>query len=176
MTAWRRTVCLGCQAYSQWFSARSLSATRWMTASFGYLLLHWGGLSFAETVESFKVVPRLFTSHPHSYNNDLQMTLWVTQRYFYSSQTFRRSTPSSVRWYCCGIWTGVNLCKSFESFVRGLETGKTAHNAANLRLLWKLSSSLPSSNFCSNFALPKVLKFVLSIFNEIRFRCGEVVI
>ena len=31
------------------------------------------------------------------YNNDLQTTLWVTQRYFYSSQTFRRSTPSSVR-------------------------------------------------------------------------------
>ena len=41
----------------------------------------------------FKVVQRLFTSHPHSYNNDLQTTLWVTQRYFYSSQTFRRSTP-----------------------------------------------------------------------------------
>ena len=45
----------------------------------------------------FKVVPRLFTSHPHSYNNDLQTTLWVTQRCFYSFQTFRRSTPSSVK-------------------------------------------------------------------------------
>ena len=28
--------------------------------------------------EGSKVVPRLFTSHPHSYNNDLQTTLWVT--------------------------------------------------------------------------------------------------
>ena len=26
----------------------------------------------------FKVIPRLFTAHPHSYNNDLQTTLWVT--------------------------------------------------------------------------------------------------
>ena len=43
------------------------------------------------------VVPRLFTSHPHTYNNDLQMTLWVTQRCFHSFQTFRRSTPSSVK-------------------------------------------------------------------------------
>ena len=32
-----------------------------------------------------------------SCNNDLQMTLWVTQRCFYSFQTFRRSTPSSVK-------------------------------------------------------------------------------
>ena len=46
---------------------------------------------------SFKVVPRLFTTHPHSYNNDLQTMLWVTKRCFYSFQTFRRSTPSSVK-------------------------------------------------------------------------------
>ena len=30
------------------------------------------------------------------FNNDLRMTLWVTQRCFYPFQTFRRSTPSSV--------------------------------------------------------------------------------
>ena len=42
---------------------------------------------FAQSL-NFKVVPRLFTSHPHSYNNDLQTTLWVTQRCFYSFKRF----------------------------------------------------------------------------------------
>ena len=40
----------------------------------------------------FKVVPRLFTTHPHSYNNDLRKTLWVTQRCFYSFQMERIKT------------------------------------------------------------------------------------
>ena len=47
--------------------------------------------------DSFKVVPWLFTLPPHSYNNDLQTTLWVTQRCSYSFETFRRSTPLSVK-------------------------------------------------------------------------------
>ena len=34
------------------------------------------------------VFPRLFTSHPHSYNNDLQTTLWVTQRCFIRFKRF----------------------------------------------------------------------------------------
>ena len=39
-----------------------------------------------------------FKKRKHLYrsNNDLETTLWVTQRCFYSFQTFRRSTPSSV--------------------------------------------------------------------------------
>ena len=39
-----------------------------------------------------EVVPRLFTAHPHSYNNDLQTALWVTQR-------------------CYGMGTVVDLCR-----------------------------------------------------------------
>ena len=53
-------------------------------------------LPMKHTVMLLKVVPRLFTTHPHSYNNDLRTTLWVTQRCFYTFQTFRRSTPSSL--------------------------------------------------------------------------------
>ena len=44
-----------------------------------------------------------------SLNNDLRKTLWVTQRWFYSFQTFRRSTPSSVEKYC--MESVVDLCK-----------------------------------------------------------------
>ena len=51
-------------------------------------------MSFA-CILRYKVIPRLFTSHPHSYNNDLQTTLWV--KMVYSFQTFRQSTPSSVK-------------------------------------------------------------------------------
>ena len=51
---------------------------------------------FAQSL-NFKVVPRLFTSHPLSYNNGLQTTLWVTQKMFLFFQTFRRPTPSSVQ-------------------------------------------------------------------------------
>ena len=44
--------------------------------------------------------------------NDLQTltTLWVTQRCFYSFQTFRRSTPSSVKIVFYEMGTVVDLC------------------------------------------------------------------
>ena len=59
----------------------------------------------------FRVVPRIFTAHHRSYYNDLQTTLWVTQRCFYSFQTFRRSTPSSVKIVFYGMGTVVDLCR-----------------------------------------------------------------
>ena len=44
------------------------------------------------------------------WSNDLQTTLWTTQRCFYSFQTFRRSTPSSVKIVFYGMGTVVDLC------------------------------------------------------------------
>ena len=42
----------------------------------------------------FKVFLRLFASHPHSYNSDLQTTLWVTQRCF---NRFKRFDDQRLR-------------------------------------------------------------------------------
>ena len=51
-------------------------------------------------------------------NNDLQTTPWVTQRCFYSFQTFRRSTPSSVKIVFHGMGTVVDLCKRINTSLR----------------------------------------------------------
>ena len=50
-------------------------------------------------------------------NNDLQTTLWVTQRCFYSFQAFRRSTPSSVKIVFYGMGTVVNLSMFNQSLM-----------------------------------------------------------
>ena len=64
-------------------------------------------VSFA-SISRYRVIPRLFTSRPHSYNNDLQTTLWVTKMVY----SFQRSTPSSVRVY----GTVVDLCRGQPLF------------------------------------------------------------
>ena len=60
----------------------------------------------------FKVVPRLFTSHPHSYNNGLQTTLRVTQKIFlfFSNVSTINAFVSEIVFYGICTVPAVDLC------------------------------------------------------------------